>query len=196
MDERTSQDQATASNAPPSTKDARLTILDLFVLTACCALGMAFVRIASALGGTETVPRIDAVTVITGVIMPCLVSGLIVGHPLLVVLHTMTGRRQEALTFGEAAGLVPMLSTAALVLIGFLVASVSPIVPVADGIFFLCIAAYALTNIGISMLAFIYGLMLISNRDLATWTNCLGTAAALIPGAYALLVFVAVLISR
>lgn len=171
----------------------RMAIVDVFVLTACCAVGMAFSRWMIGASDSDNDAGNDFGSAIFGVTLLCLLSGLVLGHPVTMALHYATGRRRGALTFGEGAGLVPGLSTAALVACVFLGDAVGDALA-AEAFFVLIFGSFILLNLGASILAMLYIAMLITNRDLVTWTSCLGTAAALVPGAMVLVFFITVMV--
>ncbi|MDZ4781111.1 MAG: hypothetical protein SGJ19_12730 [Planctomycetia bacterium] len=164
----------------------RMAIVDVFVLTACCAVGMAFSRWNFGENNLNNDYESDLGWTFFGMTLMCLFSGLLLGCPMIMALHFVTGRRSGPLTFGEVAGLVPGLSILTLVACAFVGEAVGDTISL-DAFFVLIFGSCMLLNLGASILAMLYIAMLITNRDLVTWTSCLGTASALVPGAIVLL---------
>jgi hypothetical protein len=84
----------------------RLSILDLFILTACCAAGMAlFVGVRNSVEEPDFPSALTAL--IFGVIAPSAFGGVVFGYPALMLSFALKGRLQRPLTLGEVVGLAP-----------------------------------------------------------------------------------------
>jgi hypothetical protein len=173
----------------------RMAIVDVFVLTACCAVGLGFLRWNFGENSLNNDHDGDLGWTVFGMTLLCLFSGLVLGHPVIMAIHYLTGRRIGPLSFGESAGLVPSISTLALLLCAFICELIDQFLPDGFALFVICVLGYILVNLGGGILAMLFAVTLFGNRDLATWTTCLGTAAALVPGTFVLMIVVAGLAS-
>jgi hypothetical protein len=175
----------------------RMTLMDLLVLTACAAAGLALGRwlIGEELSQRRTV---EASTVLFGMVFPGLIGALILGHPVILLLHAATGRRRQVpMRLGEIIGLVPGTSLALLAVVLFASVAIRRwgvdaafLGKIAIGAVILCILANAITTlVGVANLGSYY-----DDRLCPRWTDVLGTSAALLPAAMALTLFMSALI--
>lgn len=176
----------------------RMLLVDVFLLTACTAVGLALGRWAF---GHEWArqPSLDALTFLFGLVFPGLFGALVIGHPVLMLVHSATGRRHGAmLTFGEMVGLVPGVSLAALSLVLFLCWWVDTVVDAvhAQQVIAACSTVlFALSNATASLAATFYLLNCLAEWRACSWTDLLGACAALQPGLLLAALFVAALVA-
>lgn len=179
-------------------KSPRLTILDVFVLTACCAVGMMISRlILGENGQRELGASVEAVGF--AVVVPCLFGGLIVGHPLTLSIHRTTRRRQGPISVGEACGITPIASIAFLFLLGcicFALAALGLDDNVPGLIIVLALILAFMANIGAAVISVVCTIERIANRQTAPWTDTLGAITATLSGGTLLFFFFAVLSYR
>jgi hypothetical protein len=194
------------ANAPPVERSApdeteapapRMTLIDLFVLTACAGVGLGLGRL---LIGADALRHqaVEASTVLVGVVCPGLFGALILGHPVVLLLHAVKGRRRHVpMRFGEIIGLVPGISLGlfvvfllACLVISGLVEDDAILAKFAFAAGMLCLLANAV-NVVVGV---IYLGVLFEDRRRPRWTDALGTSAALLPGAMALTVFMLAMI--
>lgn len=174
-------------NATQPTDDRvhRLILLDIFILTACCALGVAFIEWIWRGGQGES--TIDAL--IFRAVLPCVSGGVYFGHPALLAAFTWTGRRSGKLSFGEAIGFVPAATIAVAWALSRLV-SASQGVDMLD-MLYLNLLFLGLPN-GISaILATTYIQHQISQREPIAWTDGFGVFAAILPWTSVMLIALA-----
>lgn len=189
----------TQRNAWLKQTGTRLTIFDLFILTTCAAAGM---LIARGMIGERALSQLNASPgeIVFGALLPCLVSGVMIGHPVVMTIHWLTGRRLGLTwTAGEAMGLVPCISALLLITIGLIGAALDELFGSAGPIepLFACtLVGVLFANIVLPFFAVAYVVDRFTNARAVSWTDTLGLLAAFLPsGMVALLMTAAWLLN-
>jgi hypothetical protein len=171
----------------------RLTILDVLVLTGCCALGMGITRWLASDGNANPF-GFGFEALVFGVALPCLFGGVVFGHPALLATLTITDRKPHELTCGEILGLTPAISClGSLAFVAMFRSSPSPLSArelIANFLFF-----FFLLNLfgGLGGAVLLY--YRIATREAMPWTDYFGILVAIVPTALVvLLLFAAVLV--
>ncbi|MDZ4781110.1 MAG: hypothetical protein SGJ19_12725 [Planctomycetia bacterium] len=175
-------------------KPTRLTILDVLVLTGCCALGMGIARWLASSESDANPFGSSVEAFVFGVALPCLFGGVVFGHPALLATLTITDRRPHDLTFGEILGLMPAISClASLAFVAMFRSSSNPLSPeelMANLFFF-----FFLLNLFGGFAAAALMCYRITTRAGMPWTDYFGILVAMMPTALVvLLLFASVLV--
>ncbi len=187
------------ADSPPLDEGAapRLQLLDVFVLIGCASLGMAAgnLILRYEYGNTASV---DSSAAFMGMVAPTLFGALAIGHPALMLLHSFTGRRRRtAMSFGEAAGLVPGASLAVLLTVLFCCWWLDSAFDMSSAAGYLALSVgliYVFSNLAVSLAAAIYLANKAISFEWGPWTDLFGAIAGLLPGAAVVLMFFAAML--
>ena len=176
--------------APP--RFPRFTIVDAMVLTACSAAPMGFVRWMISQDPDARAFTFNWISGLMGVAVPCMFGALVLGHPVLLLLHYLTGRRNGRPTIGEIGGLVPSISLVIVVLVSLAAAQDDDFAPPARGVAEIMFVA----NLCLSGGALVYLLASCIPRRFQPWTDTLATGAALFFGSFVSMTILLALVFR